>query len=55
VGANVQKNARTPVKGVLGISEQLERPSPTEGFDELWYVRMDGQGGFWVDQWGKNP
>lgn len=49
------RHARMPVKGVLGISGQLERPSPAEGFDELWYVRMDGQGGFVVDQWGKNP
>jgi hypothetical protein len=26
-------------------------PSKAEGFDELWYVRMDGNGGFIVEEW----
>lgn len=40
-----------PDKGVLGIASRLELPAMPEGFDELWYVRMDGNGGFTVEEW----
>jgi predicted kinase len=43
--------ARIPDKGVLGRAAQLELPTMAEGFDELWYVRMDGNGGFIVEEW----
>ena len=38
-------------EGILGAAGRLERPCRTEGFDELWYVRMDGIGGFVVEEW----
>jgi formylmethanofuran dehydrogenase subunit E len=43
--------ARIPDAGVRGIAGQLELPAFDEGFHELWYVRMDGHGGFAVRQW----
>ena len=46
-----QGSARIPDGGVIGISGRLEPPSRTEGFDELWHVRMDGGGGFLVEEW----
>ena len=42
---------RIPDKGVMGTAGRLELPSMAEGFDELWYVRMDGRGGFVVEEW----
>ena len=32
--------ARIPPQGVLGLSGQLELPSPNEGFDRLFFVRI---------------
>ncbi|MBI2353554.1 MAG: ATP-binding protein [Deltaproteobacteria bacterium] len=46
-----QGKARIADKGVLGAAGRLELPSLAEGFDELWYVRMDGMGGFCVEEW----
>jgi predicted kinase len=43
--------ARIPDKGILGTAGRLELPALAEGFDELWYVRMDGKGGFVVEEW----
>ncbi|WP_243373086.1 FmdE family protein [Geotalea sp. SG265] len=46
-----QGRERIPDGGVRGIAGRLELPSLDEGFDELWYVRMDGSGGFEVREW----
>ncbi len=46
-----QGSARIPDLGVMGIAGRLELPSLAEGFDELWYVRLDGNGGFIVEEW----
>lgn len=43
--------ARIPDGGVRGIAGTLELPELEEGFHELWYVGMDGCGGFIVDPW----
>ena len=43
--------ARIPDNGVLGRAAQLEFPTMAEGFDELWYVRMDGNGSFIIEEW----
>ena len=43
--------ARIPDQGVAGMARRLELPDYGEGFDELWYVRMDGSGGFQVEEW----
>jgi hypothetical protein len=40
---------RVPVKAVLGTLGRLEPPTLEEGFDELYAVRMDGEGGFEVE------
>jgi predicted kinase len=43
--------ARIPDKGVTGTAGRLELPVLIEGFDELWYVRMGGNGGFIIEEW----
>ena len=43
--------ARLPPKAVLGTYKRLEIPTLTEGFDDLFYVRMDDAGGFVVESW----
>ncbi len=43
--------ARIPDKGILGIAARLQLPNIAEGFDELWYVRADCNGGFVVEEW----
>lgn len=46
-----QGSAQIPDKGVIGVAGRLELPSLSEGFDKLWYVTMDGNGGFVVEEW----
>ncbi|GFE59959.1 ATP-binding protein [Geobacter sp. AOG2] len=46
-----QGTGRIPDKGVAGVAARLELPTLGEGFDELRYVRMDGEGGFVVEEW----
>ncbi|MBI2353560.1 MAG: AAA family ATPase [Deltaproteobacteria bacterium] len=46
-----QGRARIPDGGVLGAAGRLELPALAEDFVELWYVRMDGMGGFSVEEW----
>lgn len=41
---------RIAEKGILGACGRLELPSLDEGFDELWYVRID-DGRFVVEEW----
>ncbi len=43
--------ARIHENGILGTASRLKLPSKAEGFDELWYVRIDGNGGFIVEEW----
>ena len=38
-------------QGIFGAAGRLQLPTWAEGFDELWYVRMDGDGGFVVEAW----
>jgi predicted kinase len=44
-------SSQIPDRGVLGVAGRLELPSLMEGFDKLLYVRMDGAGGFVVEEW----
>jgi hypothetical protein len=52
----LQRNARrdaadhVPEAGLKGAREKLQLPSHSEGFDQLFSVRMDGQGGFVVEE-----
>lgn len=43
---------RVPERGILGAAGRLEIPSPDEGFDELYYVRI-GDDGFVVEPWSE--
>jgi predicted kinase len=40
-----------PVRGILGTSGRMERVSREEGFDELFYVRIDEANRFVVEEW----
>ena len=44
--------ARIPDHAVAGTHRKLELPEYREGFDELFYVRMEG-GSFIVDKWNE--
>lgn len=43
--------ARISDVGVLGTYKKLEIPQHAEGFDALYYVRIDQQGKFQVEEW----
>ena len=43
--------ARVPDRGVRGTFARLEVPALAENFDELYFVRIDGGGGFVVERW----
>ncbi|PWU11205.1 MAG: kinase [Verrucomicrobia bacterium] len=53
----LQRNARrdppkrVPEAGLRSASSALQLPSREEGFDELFFVRMNGQGGFNTEDW----
>jgi predicted kinase len=42
---------RIPVPGLLGTAGRLEIPGWDEGFDELYYVRIDENHQFVVEEW----
>ena len=44
-------SARIPDRGVLGTYKKLEIPERAEGFDALYYVRIDQAGQFEVQEW----
>lgn len=44
-------SARIPDRGVLGTYKKLEIPERAEGFDALYYVRIDPGGQFEVQEW----
>jgi predicted kinase len=52
----VLRNARRTGKkhvlelAIMSVAKKLERPSPIEGFDALYYGRSDGAGGFVVEE-----
>lgn len=43
--------ARIPDVGLLATAKALVLPRPTEGFDVLWYVKLDPASGFVVSAW----
>jgi predicted kinase len=43
--------ARIPDVGVLGTYNMLEIPQPSEGFDSLYYVSIDPERKFQVEEW----
>ncbi len=50
---NRQRNDKTPIPiaGVQAAYRKLQVPSLAEGFDKLFYVRIDPQGQFVVEAW----
>jgi predicted kinase len=42
---------RVPDAAVLGTARRLELPTMSEGFDRLYFVRLDEQAGFIVEDW----
>ncbi|MBO4207529.1 AAA family ATPase [Micromonospora echinofusca] len=44
-----QGRARVPEVGIFATLKRLRRPQPTDGFDRLYEVRIDGRGGFTVE------
>jgi predicted kinase len=56
LAAAIQRNARRdstgriPEPGVRRACKTLQEPSFSEGFDQLFLVRMDGEGGFRVGE-----
>ncbi len=57
MAAALERNARRDLReripdvGVRGASASLQRPSRDEGFHQLFFVRMDEQVGFVVEDW----
>jgi predicted kinase len=46
---------RVPDVALFALAKKLERPSTTEGFDRLFYVRLAGEQNFEVVDWLENP
>jgi len=44
---------RIPVIGIYATAKKLQIPSLSEGFDVLYYVRIDSSGGFVVEEWSE--
>jgi predicted kinase len=42
---------QVPLPGMLGTAGRMELPSLAEGFDELFYVRIDDAGKFVIEGW----
>ena len=42
---------RIPDKGILATYHRLQIPTLSEGFDRLYYVKIDPQGFFSVEEW----
>lgn len=42
---------QVPLRGILGAAGRLQIPSKDEGFDELYYVRIDEANRFVVEEW----
>ncbi|MEL6110753.1 MAG: AAA family ATPase [Planctomycetota bacterium] len=47
---NADRIGRVPDVAILSTAKRLEIPDKSEGFDELWYVRMV-EPGFQVEEW----
>jgi hypothetical protein len=47
---NEERYERVPDVAILSTAKKLERPTFDEGFDELWYVRIEDRE-FVVEEW----
>ncbi len=46
-----QGTKRIPAIGIYATAKKLQIPALAEGFDALYYVRIDSSGGFVVEEW----
>jgi predicted kinase len=51
VQRNAHREVPVPSKAIAATSNKLELPSYDEGFEKLYFVKIDGDGGFIVDEW----
>ena len=51
VERNRQRGETVPAKAIAATSNKLEMPSREEGYDRMYFVQMDGKGGFTIDDW----
>lgn len=42
---------QVPLRGILGTAGRMEIPIRAEGFDDLFYVRIDETNGFVIEEW----
>ena len=42
---------QVPLRGILGTAGRMEFPIRAEGFDDLFYVRIDEANGFVIEEW----
>jgi predicted kinase len=42
---------QVPLRGILGTAGRIKLPSRDEGFDDLFYVRIDETSGFVIEGW----
>ncbi|ATB50100.1 ATP-binding protein [Corallococcus macrosporus] len=50
-----QGRARVPEVALRATVKQLQRPRLEEGFDSLYYVTIDAEGGLRVEPWKEEP
>ena len=61
IAASLQRNQerlekqRIPDGGIRSTYYKLQMPSLNEGFDKLYYVKIDPQGTFVVEEWVDDP
>jgi len=46
---NEERERRVPTAGVIGTARRLIRPTPEEGFDELWHATAAPGGGWRIE------
>ena len=42
---------QVPLKGILGTAGRMKLPTREEGFDAMYYVRIDEASGFIIEEW----
>ena len=52
---HVVAHARVPVAGVVGTDRRLLRPTPEEGFDELWHATATPEGDWRIEPLAVTP
>ena len=51
---NSQRENPVPLKGLLATAKKLEQPSYGEGFDELYYIKIENNQ-FIISEWKEEP